>query len=194
MPRPRQAEPLQVIVQGRHVEVAPDLRRYVERKLGRLRRHFDQITQAQVVLSHGRSSRGQGYRAEVTIWGDGVVLRGEQASTDVRASVDGVVDKLEKQVARVRSRLIRKRRIDAARTKQRRRAASEAALRGSPTELPPEVVRTKRFALKPMTVEEAMMQLELLGHDFFVFRRMETGEVNVLYRRRAGDYGLIAPE
>lgn len=193
MARRRQAQPFTLIIQGRHIGVDDALKRYAERKLGKLSRHFDRIHQAQAVLKVERHrTAGRAQVVEVTVWGDGVVLRGTHGSGDMYASIDGVVEKLEKQVEKVRSKRIEKRRIDASRAKRRLVADAEAALRATP--VPPEIVRVKRFAMKPMTAEDAMIQMEALGHDFFVFRDAQTEEVNVLYRRKQGDYGLIEPE
>ncbi len=189
-------QPLNVIIQGRHLDVGDTLKRYAERKVRKLSRHLDQLREAQVVLEVERQrSAGRTQVAEVTVWGDGVVLRGTHRSADMFASIDGVVDKLEKQVQKRRSRLIEKRRIDATRRKRRQVVDAEAALRAGPAPaLPPEIVRLKRFAMKPMTAEDAIIQMERLGHAFFVYRDAQTEEVNVLYRRKSGDYGLIEPE
>lgn len=201
MPRSRRSQTFNIIVQGRRTTVSPALRAYVEEKLGKLQRYLDQIQEAQVVLSVGKDRQvGRAHLAEVTVWGDGVVLRGAHSSEDMHVSVDAVVEKLEKQIGKYRSRLIEKRRIDASRTRRRRDVQAAVALRKVEQAtvempgLPKEIVRTKRFAMKPMTAEDALMQMELLGHDFFVFRNTQTQEVNVLYRRKSGDYGLIEPE
>lgn len=189
----RAVRPFNLIIQGRHVEVGEPLKRYAERKLRKLSRHFDQLQEAQAVLKAERHrSDGRAQVAEVTVWGDGLVLRGRHSEEDMRAAIDGVVDKLERQIRKRRSKLIDKRRIDANRARRRQVAHAEAALRATPG--PPEVVRIKRFAMKPMTAEEAIIQIERLGHAFFVFRNAQTEEVNVLYRRQSGDYGVIEPE
>lgn len=190
-------QPLNVIVQGKHIDVTPSLREYAEEKVGRIARYFDHAQEAQVVLSvERRDTLGKAQVVEVTVWGDGMVLRGEHASEDMYASIDGVSEKLRKQIEKFRSKLIEKRRIDEARKKERMVASAEAALRVTPDEPldGPRIVRTKRFAMKPMTPEEAALQMELLGHDFFVFRNTQSQEVNVLYKRADGNYGLIEPE
>lgn len=185
---------LHIIVQGKHMQVTPALREYAEEKLGRIVRYFDQVHGAQVVLSverHGNLGRAQ--VVEVTVHGDGLVLRGEEASPDMYASIDLVTEKLKKQIEKYRSKLIDRRRIAESRKKQAQIAASRRALRRPDTRESP-VVRVKRFAMKPMTAEDAALQMELLGHDFFVFRNARTMEVNVVYRRTAGNYGVIEPE
>lgn len=193
MARPQKLRSLHVVVTGRHMDVTPALRQYAEEKLGKLVRYFEQVQEAQVVLSVERHDRlGKAQVVEVTVWGDGIILRGEEASEDMYASIDLVVEKLRKQIEKYRSRVIQKRRIDESRKRHRRAVSAEAALRAGPSE--PSVVRIKRFAMKPMTVEDAVIQMELLGHSFFVFRSAETEEVNVLYRRTDGQFGLIEPE
>ncbi|MEX0765306.1 MAG: ribosome-associated translation inhibitor RaiA [bacterium] len=188
---------MHVIVQGKHLDVTPALREYAEEKVGKISRYFDQVQEAQVVLSvERRDGMGKAQVVEVTVWGDGLVLRGEEASQDMYASIDLVFDKLRKQIEKYRSKLIERRRISESRRKDRLAEAIRAEQRRP--DIDPEaetsIVRTKRFAMKPMTADDAVMQLELLGHDFFVFRNSETMEVNVVYRRDDGKYGLIEPE
>ena len=119
--------------------------------------------------------------AEATIWTKGPTLRAREAATGWEASIDQLVDKLERQVVRYRE----KRNKHRAREKRADAAPAEAGLPE------PRLVKTKRFAIKPMSAEEASLQL---GHDFFVFENAESGETNVVYRRRDGDYGLIEPD
>jgi putative sigma-54 modulation protein len=185
---------LHVIVQGKHMQVTPALREYAEEKLGRIVRYFDQVHAAQVVLSVERQGGlGKAQVVEVTVHGDGIVLRGEEASQDMYASIDLVAEKLKKQIEKYRSKVIDRRRIVESRKKTARIAASRRALR-RPDATETQVVRVKRFAMKPMTPEDAALQMELLGHDFFVFRNAKTMEVNVVYRRAEGNYGVIEPE
>lgn len=185
---------LHVIVQGKHMQVTPALRQYAEEKLGRIVRYFDQVKDAQVVMSvERRGELGKAQVVEVTVHGDGVVLRGEEASSDMYASIDLVAEKLKKQVEKYRTKFIDRRRIAESRKKTAQIAASRRALR-RPDARESQVVRVKRFAMKPMTAEDAALQMELLGHDFFVFRNAKTMEVNVVYRRTAGNYGVIEPE
>jgi putative sigma-54 modulation protein len=190
----REREPLHVIVQGKHIAVTPALREYAEEKLGRIARYFDHVQEAQVVLSveRRRGDVGRAQVVEVTVRGDGVLLRGEEASADMYASIDLVAEKLKKQIARYRSRFIDRRRLEESRKKTRALVAADRALRAGPRQ--PQVVRTKRFAMKPMTADDAALQMELLGHDFFVFRNASSLEVNVVYKRADGNYGVIEPD
>jgi putative sigma-54 modulation protein len=182
-------------LRGRNIEVTPALRAYVARKLERLDKYFDQDLTAQVAMS---VEKGR-HIVEMTIPIDSLLLRGEEETEDMYASVDLAVDKLERQIHKLKTRLHRKlRRDDTLRVAGLRsgdvpeRPAEESP--GAGDEEEPRVVRTKRFALKPMTVDEAIVHMELLGHDFFVFRNAETEQVNVVYRRRSGNYGLIEPQ
>lgn len=169
-------------VRGRNIEVTDALREYVEKRLGKLKKYLEVINEVQVILA----MEGDSHRVEVTIPLGSVILRGEEVTEDMYASIDLVVEKLEKQIERYKGKLLR--RFD---RNQVELKVPEA--RGEEAE-GPRVVRTKRFAIKPMTVDEAIMQMNLLGHSFFVFSNADTGEVNVLYRRRDGNYGLIEPE
>lgn len=192
--RSQRSEPMQVIVQGKHLQATAALKEYAGEKVGKLARYFDQVQQAQVVLSvERRDGLGKAQVVEVTVWGDGIVLRGEEASADMYASIDLVTGKLRKQIEKFRSKLIDRRRIGESRRKNRLAATARAALRAGPRAASG-IVRTKRFAMKPMTAEDAVMQMELLGHDFFVYRSAQTMEVNVVYRRTDGQYGVIEPE
>lgn len=193
---------MNIIVAGRHIEVTGALRARVTEKVGRLSRYFEQVQKAQAWL-RVEPYPGRNQVAEVTLWADGVVLRGEEASEDMYASIDLVVGKLEKQISKFRSKVIERRRTMAGRRKQQAVAAADAALRrgSEPEEAPPDesasgqvaIRRRKRFEMKPMTPEDAAVQMELLGHAFFMFRNAETLEINVVYRRADGSYGLIEP-
>ena len=188
---------MHIIVQGKHLDVTPALREYAEEKVGRLTRFFDQVQEAQVVLSiERRDGMGKAQVVEVTVWGDGIVLRGEEASADMYASIDLVFDKLRKQIEKYRSKLIERRRISEFRRKDRLAAGAREAERSVdiPAQMESPIIRMKRFAMKPMTPDEAVMQMDLLGHGFFVFRNSGTMEVNVVYRRTDGKFGLIEPE
>lgn len=186
---------MNIVVTGANVEVAEALRTYLARKLERLSRHFNHLQEAKVVLREERRRPvGRARVVEVTVWGDGVVLRGEEATQDPYASVDRIVEKLEKQIAKHRDRLIHKRRLDERRQRTAERARAEAAAQAEPEPPEPRVVRRKRFPMKPMTAEDAAVQMELLGHSFFVYRDADAGCICVLYRRQDGNYGVIETE
>ena len=174
-------------VKGKNLEVSDSIRRYAEEKLGKLERKLADPTRVELELSLERNpSVAANHVAEATIWTKGPTLRAREASQDMRASIDQLVDKLERQVTRYRE-------------KRRRRQARDNGVppvTGTPVvegEEEPVIVKAKQFAVKPMTPEEAVLQLELVGHDFFVFRNGDSGDLNVVYRRRDGNYGHIEP-
>lgn len=186
-----------VTVKGKNVEVTDALRRYAVKKIQKLAKYFREIKEAQVTQSVQRNW----HIVEVQLEGDGILLRGEERSDNMYASIDLVVDKLERRVQKFKGKLYGKTTDRGPKEKeaQRDQMVAEASGAGSleeiaEEELVPQIVRTKRFPVKPMTPEEAANQMELLHHDFFVFRNDETDAVNIVYRRKDGNYGLIEPE
>jgi putative sigma-54 modulation protein len=176
-------------VKGKNVEVSDAIHDYAERKLGKLSPQLAEPTHVELELAVERNpSIADNHIAEATIWTKGPVLRAREASSDMKASIDLLVDKLERQVKRYRQ----KRRHEHERHHERSNGSLPIAVRTLPEE-GAMIVKTKQFVLNGMTPEEAVEQLELIGHDFFVFRNEETGEINVVYRRRDGDYGVIEP-
>ena len=180
---------MQLHVKGRNLEVSDAIRSYAEEKLGKLER---QLTDPRVELElmlEKNPSIAENQVAEATIWTSGPVLRAREASSDMRASIDQLVEKLERQVTRYSSR-----RRDRRRRPARGNGPATAADALPADDEAPEIVKTKQFALTPLSAEEAVLQLELVGHDFFVFRNAASEAVNVVYRRRDGGYGLIEPQ
>jgi len=175
---------MQIVVRGKNVEVTPALRDYAEKKVGKIERFFNIPLTAQVTMQVQRDR----HIVEVQVPLNGMLLRGEEASGDMYSSLDLVVEKLEKQIDKFKTRLGRRLRAAEAGEAQ---ATSEAE---TAEEKEYQVVRTKRFLVKPMDVDEAILQMNLLGHDFFVFANSETDRINVVYRRKDGNYGLIDPE
>lgn len=174
---------MQVAVRGKNIEITGALREYVEKKLGKVEKFVDHPMNATVNLY---VERGR-HIAEVTAGLNGLILRSEESTDDMYASIDGVADKLEKQVQKYRARLRR-------RTPATTEVVVAAPAEDISAELDGKVVKTKRFPVKPLTVDEAILQMDLVSHDFFVFVNSDTLKVNVVYRRRDGDYGLLEPE
>ncbi len=172
---------MQIRISGKNLEVTPEVRKYVQKKVGKLARYFTEPPSCQVTLAVERDR----HIIEVTMALDGIILRGEEAAGDMFSSIDLVHDKLERQIRKYKTRLNRH---------IRRVGLAEEPPAPVEEEEEERVVRVKRFAIKPMTVEEAMLQMNLLGHDFFVFANADDEAINVLYRRRDGGYGLIVPE
>lgn len=169
---------------GKNIEVTPALKEHAEKKIGRLNRIMD-IDKVTVTLI----AEGNREKAEVSMMIKGYLLRGEDSGQDVFAAIDTVVDKLEKQLVKYKEKLQRKTKKDKGKIAE---AAVEEVVYAEPED---ELVRTKRFQVKPMTVDEAIMQMNMIGHSFFVFSNSENEEeINVVYVRNDGKYGLIVPE
>src|SRR6186713_3073893 len=178
---------MQLEVKGKNVEVSDSIRSYAESKLRRLERQLSDPTVVELELAVERNpSIADNHVAEATVWTKGPVLRAREASGDMKASIDQLVDKLERQVKRYRDKR-RPRKHDRPDNVMPEPAPLERLEEGAA------IVKTKQFAVKPMAPDEAVLQLELVGHDFFVFRNADSDQVNVVYRRRDGNYGLIEP-
>lgn len=178
---------MQIAVRGKNIEITNALREHVEKKVGKMEKYFEYPISAQVTLNVERDR----HIVEVTIPINGMLLRGEEETGDMYASVDLVLEKLEKQVDRFKARINRKLRQNETKIPHLGAGINEPADEED-DEL--KVVKTKRFSLKPMGIEEAVLQMNLIGHDFYVFTNAETEQVNVVYRRKDGKYGLIEPE
>jgi len=186
---------MRIQIKGKNMEVTDALRSYLDKKLQKLEKYFREIKEATVVLSVYRGM----HIVEVQLEGDGVLLRGEERrGTDMYGSIDQVVEKLETRVKKFKGKLYGKTTEDGPKEKEsiREQVMTEAygpEELASESEETPQIVRTKRFAMKPMTAEEAAQQMELLHHSFFVFLNSDTEAVNVVYKREDGNYGLIEP-
>jgi ribosome hibernation promoting factor len=180
---------MQFQVKSRNVEVSDAIKTYAEEKLSKLERQLDDPRVELELAVEKNPSIAENQVAEATIWTKGPVLRAREASPDMRSSIDQLVEKLERQVKRYRTR---------GRDRRRRAARADGPAAAVDTlttdDAAPEIVKTKQFALSPLSAEEAVLQLELVGHDFFVFRNAASEAVNVVYRRRDGGYGLIEPQ
>lgn len=180
---------MNLTVHGRNVAISDRVQDYVDRKVGRLDKYLPRIREARVELVR-RETRASAdrYTAQLTIWASGQILRAEESSEDLFASVDAIADKMYRQIERFKGRRFKSKRRDA--------AAAAAAVEESATQLPDDsvkIVRTKQFVAEPMFPEEAAEQMELLGHDFFVFYNVDTRSLNIVYGRRDGNYGLLQP-
>ncbi len=174
-------------VKGKNLEVTDSIRSYAEQKLCKLDPLLHELTLIELELAVERNpSIAANQVAEATIWTKGPVLRAREASGDMKASIDALTEKLLRQVKHYRDR--RNRRSARAHGSDDGGTPAMAEVNDS------EIVRTKQFPVKPMSAEEAVLQLELVGHDFFVFRNEATGKTDVVYRRRDGDYGHIEPQ
>jgi len=177
---------MKLIVSGKNLEVSEGLKEYVEKKIGKLDRYLPSLTEARVEFALEKTkSAAQREVVQVTLRTNGTLLRGEERASDFGTAVDIVLEKLEKQIERYKGKHYR------GRGQSERAGTAEVEAEESAS---PRIVRTKRFRARPMTEEEAIEQMELLGHSFFVFTHRERGTISVLYRRNDGNYGLIEPE
>jgi|YelNatPaOPRAMG01_1025707.scaffolds.fasta_scaffold16357_4 putative sigma-54 modulation protein len=201
---------MKIQVKGRNVVVTDALQKYAEEKLSRLHRYLqehntDEVTRVELELMVEKNpSIATPQVAEATVFTRGPVLRAKESSTDMYAAIDLVTDKLQRQVKKYREKLQRKvaRRapvtVEAVPAVTSDEADRLVAAGAPPAEAggdhqPDGIVKVKQFLLKPMSPEEAVLQMELVGHDFFVFTNAETNDTNVVYRRRDGHYGVIEP-
>jgi putative sigma-54 modulation protein len=175
-------------VKGRNVEINDSIRRYAEEKLDRIEKQLPEPTQIEVELTlETNPSIAEDHIAEATVWTKGSTLRVRESSSAFETSIDLLSDKLERQVKRYREK--RSRRETGRRANVQ--LSDEPSFSGE--QLDRMIVKSKQFELQPLTPDEAAVELELIGHDFFVFTNTDTGKTNVVYRRRAGAYGLIEP-
>jgi len=182
-------------VQGKNMQVTDRLHEYVENKVSRLDRYLSTITEARVDLAtENTRSSGDRHVAQLTVRTKGVLLRSEERSGDIFTSVDMVMEKMKRQIDRYKSKQRDRFRgvsleepPEFAEEEEDEEAGEEGAFQGT-------LVRTKRFRVAPMSADEAIEQMELLGHSFFVFYNADAGQINVVYRRRDGNYGLIEPD
>lgn len=181
-------------ITGRHLDVPAPLQEHINKKILRLKKYFDGIIDVHVILSNEKHH----YISEITLQGSGFTVHGEEDAEDLRTSFDKAVSKIEAQIRKYKDRLSRPRRSD---TKPTEATAEEAwkldILDSADLEREePErrVIRSKQFAVKPMSLDEAVMQMDLIDQDFLVYRDSDSQRVHVLYRRRDGNFGLIEPQ
>jgi len=171
---------MRIITRGKNIEVTDALKDYVDKKIGKIAKYFDEDTEALVTLSVVKGTHV--VDATLLLQG-GMLIRGEVESPDMYASIDMVTEKLERQIRKYKTRINRK-----------ARQLGTNGDDGTSFEDEPKIVKTKRFAIKPMLPDEAVLQMNLLEHDFFMFINAETNKANVVYRRKDGNFGLIEPQ
>jgi putative sigma-54 modulation protein len=185
---------MKLVIQGKNIELTDAIREYVEQKIDKAVSHFQSLTTAvDVHLSVARNPRiASNQSAEVTVYANGTVIRAEEKSENLYASIDLVADKIARKLRKYKERKNSKATVKTG------IAVTEQPAMPLPSsdriiEMPAEVIRNKYFAMPPMTVEEALEHLEMVDHDFFVFRNAQTNEINVVYERNHGGYGVIQP-
>ncbi len=174
---------MELVIKGKNMDITEVIRDYIEQRLGKLGNHLTSITTVGVELTEEKTrSLHNRYVVQVTVDRKGTLLRAEQRAADVYTAIDSVAAVIARQIERYKGRLYGRKKPSSLR---------EGLVPGGE---PSKVVRTKRFPIKPMSVDEAIDQMELLGHDFFLFYNQDAAQFNVLYRRKDGNYGLIEPE
>lgn len=175
---------------GRNIEVTDAMRNYAYEKLERLARFSDQVVNAKVVMSYNQGAQaGTPAKVEVQMNVPSGMVRAEERDIDTYVAIDRVVDKLERQIKRHKGRIIAKRH-------RNNEAVPPTMLEQAPDyqeQTQPEIVRVKRHVLRPMSPEDAVIEMEALGHDFYMFHNVDTEKVSVLYLRNDGDYGMLEP-
>ncbi len=169
---------------GRKFDVTDKVRDYVEKKLGKLDKFFREESEARIVLGTIKENE----YIEATIYASGMIYRAEASDKEILAAIDKIVDVIERQIRKNKTRLAKKIKKDAALDTML--ISGESYTEGEET-TEFEIVKTKRFTVKPMSAEEAVLQMNLLGHSFFVFKNVETDEMNVVYKRKDGKYAII---
>ncbi|MBR3770807.1 MAG: ribosome-associated translation inhibitor RaiA [Clostridium sp.] len=174
---------MRYIISGKNIDVTDGLKSAIYEKIGKLEKYFTPVTEVHVTLSVEKERQ----KIEVTIPMKGNIVRAEQVSQDMYVSIDLVEEVIERQLNKYKSKILEQKQaaVNFNKSFVEEDGADEEEIK---------IYRTKRFAVKPMDPEEACVQMELLGHSFFVFRNAETDEVNVVYKRKANTYGLIEPE
>lgn len=191
---------MKLVIHGRNIEITDAIREHVEQKILKAVSHFKHLTnEVDVHLSVAKNPRiGANQAAEVTLFVDGAVVRAEESSESLYASIDLVADKISRQLRKFKEK--RNTRMQGSLGKTTEAYLNEApltdvthVLNTSEPQLPEEVIRTKYFAMSPMSVTDALEQLAVIDHDFYMFLNAETEEINVIYERNHGGYGLIQP-
>jgi len=179
---------MSLIIKGRNIEITDKLRQYIEKKISKIEKHYNQIIKTEVeLLIEKNPSISKNQTVQVTLFTKGPIFRARESSIDIYASIDLAVDKLKKQVERYKGKTYTSQIHPVDNTHFSKEPIKEFKEKF-------QIVKTKQFVMKPMTPEEAILQMETLGHSFFVFSNAETETINVIYRRKDNNYGLIEPK
>jgi putative sigma-54 modulation protein len=172
---------MNVIVTGRHLDVTPALKKYAEEKIKKFNRYLSNISEAIVTLSVEKYR----HKVEVLLKVNGVLIQAEGITGEIYSSIDEVVEKLDRQIKKYKEKLVSHRKGEG--------KAGGTQLKATAVEETGRIIKNKKFDLKPMSPDEAAMQMELLDKNFFVFTNDSSGNINVIYRRNDGNFGLIEP-
>ena len=171
---------MNIVTSARHLELTPALKNYAEEKVAKFDRYLTNVSEAKVTLILEKNV----HKAEILLNVNGILIWAESSTGDIYSSIDEVIDKLDMQVKKYKGKL----------TSHRKGESDKTAVGASaPVDEAGRIIKTKRFGIKPMTPEEASLQMELLDKNFFIFTDASTGQINVIYKRNDGNYGLIEP-
>jgi len=179
---------MRINVTFRHMETSDPVRDYVEEKLPKVKKYIEEPVEAQVVLSVEKKIR---HKAEVTLTAKGITIKASEETSDMYAAVDGVLDKLERQLKKYKDKIKKHKPLSGKERRVEKTVYAAQSIDEGHAE--PSIIKTNSFQVKPMSVDEAVMQMDLLDKEFLVFTDSTSNEINVVYRRKDGNYGLIEP-
>jgi len=180
---------MRINVTFRHMESSDPVRNYVEEKLPKVKKYIDEPVEAQVVLSVEKKIR---HKAEVSLTAKGITIKATEETADMYAAIDGVLDKLDRQLKRYKDKIKNHKPLGGRERRIEETTFAAESIDEGVTE--PSIIKTDSFHVKPMSVDEAVMQMDLLEKEFLVFTDSSSEEINVVYRRKDGNYGLIVPQ
>ncbi len=181
---------MKLIIKGKHIDVTDSIEDYIKKKMKKLEKYYDQIMDATATVSIEKNRQ----IFEVTLQARRAIIRAEEESDNMYTSIDRVVEKLERQIIKYKEKLYSKTSGEHNRIREMVNPEDETSKSDALDDDDVRIVKTKRFVIKPMSPEEASLQMELLGHNFYVFNNEGTDQFNVIYKRKDGNYGLIEPE
>ena len=181
---------MSITVRGKNIDITPALRDYVEKRVSKVTKYFSEVDGINAVLAVEKNQ----HSVEVTVPVNGIILRAHETTGDMYTSIDLVVDKIERQITKYKTKLIKRFRGAAYGSGTSGRFLSELVPDTADSEDELNVIKTKRFKIKPMTAEEAIIQMNMLHHNFFVYFDADDEAISIVYKRTAGGYGLILPE
>lgn len=185
---------MQVIIRGHGMDVTAPLRDYAEKKMAKLGEFFENIQKAEITMEVRKNDdKFRNQVAEATVWTAGKIVRAKEGASDLYAAIDQVLAKLERQIEKHKEKLVHESRRMGDKAKEIFRESLAENIKPK-QQAGHAIVKVKRFAMKPLAPEEAAEEMEMLGHDFYMFQNAKTGEINTIYRRSTGNYGLIEPE
>jgi len=189
---------MEIQITGKNYEILPATRTYIQKKMDKINRHLSNIQSFDVeITEEGTRAPQQRFVVQVTVNNNGTLLRGQERGQDLFSAIDKVSEVMDRQVEHYKGKLLTKEKHGASsrfhNVRDQTMAGPVETVLTEPPLLPSRVVKTKKFDVKPMSIEEALEQMELLDHDFFLFFNSDSESLNLVYKRKDGDYGIIEP-